>query len=138
MKLGFFMYNKVFTVPRPRVVLRDEAHRVLLVRHWGSWRNWSLPGGGTKKGESAERAAQREVYEELGLEVNIEALQYLTTVMTDYAAPIYVVDISSSALPPQPHNQAEIMKAEWHDIHRLPLHMTRVAQKALTVLVKQG
>src|SRR5262249_25547154 len=56
-----------------RVVLQDEAGRVLLFRallasrsasHW-----WELPGGGIDPGESYLQAAVREIREETGLEV---------------------------------------------------------------------
>jgi 8-oxo-dGTP pyrophosphatase MutT (NUDIX family) len=59
-----------------RVVLQDEAGRVLLfrallssrsARHW-----WELPGGGIDPGESYLQAAVREIREETGLEVSPE------------------------------------------------------------------
>ncbi len=46
------------------VILQDN--KVLLVRDRGH-HNFSLPGGGLKKGESSLKAAAREIYEELGL-----------------------------------------------------------------------
>ncbi len=49
-----------------RVVARDPAGRVLLVRHsYGSGR-WMLPGGGIGRGEDALIAAARELREETG------------------------------------------------------------------------
>jgi 8-oxo-dGTP pyrophosphatase MutT (NUDIX family) len=57
-----------------RVVLQDEAGRVLLFRsilasrsaeHW-----WELPGGGIDPGESYLQAAVREIREETGLELS--------------------------------------------------------------------
>jgi 8-oxo-dGTP pyrophosphatase MutT (NUDIX family) len=57
-----------------RVVLRDQAGRILLFRaelasradtHW-----WELPGGGIEPGESYQEAAVREIREETGLEVS--------------------------------------------------------------------
>lgn len=50
-----------------RVLLFDEADRVLLVRFWDADRSWwCTPGGGIEPGESDEDAAQRELNEELG------------------------------------------------------------------------
>jgi ADP-ribose pyrophosphatase YjhB (NUDIX family) len=49
-----------------RVLVRDEAGRVALVRHTYA-DHWYLPGGGVKKGESFAAAALREVAEEIGL-----------------------------------------------------------------------
>jgi 8-oxo-dGTP diphosphatase len=51
------------------VVLDDQA-RVLLIHRHGPAEQWELPGGKVEEGESSERAAQREVGEELGLTVH--------------------------------------------------------------------
>ncbi len=58
-------------VRRPRrssvvVIAFDETDRVLLVRHSYGRPAWSLPGGGMNRGEPPERAAARELGEELG------------------------------------------------------------------------
>lgn len=50
-----------------RVLLLDEADRVLLVRFRDGGRSWwCTPGGGLEPGESEEEAGRREVREELG------------------------------------------------------------------------
>lgn len=50
-----------------RVLLFDEADRVLLVRFWDDDRSWwCTPGGGVEPGESEDDAARRELAEELG------------------------------------------------------------------------
>ena len=51
-----------------RVILIDEAGRMLLVRfEYGGRRWWTAPGGGLEEGETYEGAARREVEEETGL-----------------------------------------------------------------------
>lgn len=49
-----------------RVLVQDEAGRVLLVRHT-YLDGWYLPGGGVDAGETFEDAAVRELREETGL-----------------------------------------------------------------------
>jgi ADP-ribose pyrophosphatase YjhB (NUDIX family) len=51
-------------------IVRNARGEVLLVRH--SYQEpgaWMLPGGGMRRGESAERAAERELAEETGCEL---------------------------------------------------------------------
>ncbi|MAN62371.1 MAG: DNA mismatch repair protein MutT [Parvibaculum sp.] len=49
-----------------RVVVIDEKDRVLLVRHT-YMSGWYLPGGGVDRGETMRRAAERELWEEVGV-----------------------------------------------------------------------
>ncbi len=56
---------------RVLVVRGDE---VLLVRHRGGKKPWSLPGGGIRHYETLTVASQREVFEETGCPVLVEQL----------------------------------------------------------------
>ncbi|HWC31210.1 MAG TPA: NUDIX domain-containing protein [Dehalococcoidia bacterium] len=67
------------TLPQPRLAVRvlliNEANRILLFRHAGRFRVggfegtalWAPPGGGLEPGETHEEAACRELQEETGL-----------------------------------------------------------------------
>ncbi|OMF25034.1 hypothetical protein BK132_22360 [Paenibacillus sp. FSL H8-0259] len=55
-------------------VIVDSDGKILLVKHSYGKNNWELPGGKGEDNESAEETAQREVFEEVGLEVRIEEL----------------------------------------------------------------
>lgn len=50
-----------------RVLVLDQAERVLLIRHSYGSQRWMMPGGGLKRGEDVLEAAQREVHEEVGI-----------------------------------------------------------------------
>jgi 8-oxo-dGTP diphosphatase len=56
-------------------VITDADDRVLLA-HWNEGRHaaWTLPGGGLEAGEDPEHAVRREVHEETGYRVVIDAL----------------------------------------------------------------
>lgn len=53
-----------------RVLVLDDADRVLLIRHSYGTRRWMMPGGGVRHGEDVARAAAREVLEEVGLKID--------------------------------------------------------------------
>lgn len=55
-------------------MIRDDAKRVLLVRHSYGRLNWEVPGGGSEPGESAAQTAVREAQEELGVHVTLGRL----------------------------------------------------------------
>src|SRR5689334_1733353 len=56
-------------------LIQDEAGRVLVIEH--TYRRevpWGLPGGWLKRAESPELGLVREVFEETGLHVRVDAL----------------------------------------------------------------
>jgi 8-oxo-dGTP diphosphatase len=56
-------------------LIQDDAGRILVVEHTYRRRiPWGLPGGWLKRAESPEAGLAREVYEETGLNVRVEAL----------------------------------------------------------------
>jgi len=66
-----------------RVVLVDEAHRILLFRtvdptmpELGEW--WELPGGGVESGETYAETAVREIREETGFELVVDDVSAAT------------------------------------------------------------
>lgn len=54
-------------------VLIMREGKVLMVKN-KKYNNWTLPGGGVEKGETLEKAAIREVWEETGLTVKLGRL----------------------------------------------------------------
>jgi ADP-ribose pyrophosphatase YjhB (NUDIX family) len=77
-------------------ILFDEQHRIFLVKlTYQRFHPWGLPGGGLEYGESAEDAVVREVWEETGLNVEIEKLLLNKTFPPDKFAMYYLCKIRS-------------------------------------------
>ena len=137
MVVGFYVYNKLFDTPRARVILIDDQQRLFLVRHWGSYREWSIPGGGTNKHESPLQAAGREIKEELGVTIAPDRFSHLTTIRLGYVSEVYVAILQPSELPPQPFNRREIVETGWFAPGALPRKVSQIARIALDTLSKQ-
>lgn len=60
-------------------VIRDAEGRVLLLQHRFHAEGWALPAGWMKRGETCEQAIAREVREETGYVVEVDALVRLTS-----------------------------------------------------------
>jgi ADP-ribose pyrophosphatase YjhB (NUDIX family) len=65
--------HELIILPSVVVLVRDEAQRVLLVRHADSGQ-WGLIGGAVEVDERPEDAAVRETAEEAGVEVELTRL----------------------------------------------------------------
>lgn len=57
------------------LILADDE--VLLVKNWLGNGEWSLPGGGIQKGETAQIAVIRELEEETGIKIGKKQLAFL-------------------------------------------------------------
>jgi 8-oxo-dGTP pyrophosphatase MutT (NUDIX family) len=106
-----------------RVILLDEADRVLLVRGHDadqperSW--WFTVGGGIDAGETARQAAVRELREETGIvlaEADLVGPVYTRQALFDFFArlcrqdeELFVARVHSATLPPLSHD-------DWTDI----------------------
>jgi len=71
------LFHLYFLLKRPvtlgvRVLVENENREVLLVRHTYV-EGWYLPGGGVESGDTIHDAAQKELREETGLELQGEA-----------------------------------------------------------------
>ena len=100
------------------LVMRGDE--VLLVR-MTYVKGWALPGGGVDRGESAQAAAIREVYEECGLkaeQVSLFGLYYNTQADRHDHISVYLVDKFSGE--PQIIDTREIAEVRFFKVHNLP------------------
>lgn len=63
---------------RTRVIIRYDEEILLIRSNFGE-QKWGLPGGGIKRHETAEQSAVRETFEETGIKLNQDKLEFLTT-----------------------------------------------------------
>lgn len=134
--IGFWLHHAFFRTPRARVMVWNEFGQLLLVRNWAGKQHWGLPGGGVEKHESATEAAKRELYEETGITMPLEAFTYLTTLHYKYQAPIYSVTVRSNQLPTAPHNPWEITAIRWFSTDNLPNDVSPLVALGLKALSK--
>jgi ADP-ribose pyrophosphatase YjhB (NUDIX family) len=99
-----------------QAVVLSERGVLLAVR--AELRGWELPGGGAEPGESGEAAVVREVLEETGVEVRLEALvaAYLRTGFRPHTARIY----RCRAVAGEPRPSAETPQVAWFPTDALP------------------
>ena len=81
-------------------------------------RGWELPGGAAHPGESGESAVAREVLEETGVEVSVEALvaEYVRTGFRPHTARIYRCRAQGGT----PRPSAETALVRWFPLDALP------------------
>lgn len=101
------------------VIARDDAGRVLLVRHSYGPALWAFPGGGIGKGEDPNDAARREFAEEL--RCDLRELELLGTLTESYLGASNVVRVFTAfaAGEPKPDGR-EILAAQFFAIDELP------------------
>lgn len=98
-------------------VLRDNAGRMLVVRKRGT-RVFMQPGGKIDAGETPSQALQREVYEELGVTLDVDSFTWLSrehAVAANEANTQVVADVFTVANTHWPAFTltAEIEEAHW-------------------------
>lgn len=122
-----------YTVGAMCFIERDDG-QLLLVRHTYR-RRWGVPGGLVKKGEEIADGARREVFEEVGLDVELTSEPRVVV-----EAEPQRVDVIYRARPADGADpdavapgSPEIVEARWFDQHGLPelQHETAAALVAL-------
>lgn len=102
-------------IPHP-----DRSNQVLLADHpYRGEISWSMPGGFVGKGELPEAAIQREVKEELGVEVRIERL--MRAVVSEFGISLDLVYLCTlDNIQPSFQLSREIAEAKFFELEGLP------------------
>ena len=114
-------------------LLLDPAGCVLLVRQTYGRRLWGLPGGVVDPGETPVDAAIREAREEVGVDVQVEALIGMYLLQgggwPDVLAHVFLARIERGT--PRVVDAGEIERVEWRDLMDLPEPLLPDAAAAL-------
>lgn len=112
------------------VILTDLQGQVLLLRHSYGPDDWCLPGGGIGRGEDPLAAAQRELHEELGLEVaRMRSLGTLEGEISGSPHTMHLFDAKTDRHP-RP-DLREVVEARFFPAHSLPEPLGKGTRRAL-------
>ncbi|WP_173526496.1 NUDIX hydrolase [Nonomuraea antri] len=112
-------------------VVRDPDGNVLLLRHrfWPRERQWGLPTGGAKRGETFEQAVAREVREETGLEVRVGELVHLGSGFQLRIEVAYAAEYAGGGR--MRLNDMEILDARWCAPGDLPQNLLQAHRRLI-------
>ena len=108
----------------------DLEGRLLLVRHSYGPGGWALPGGGMKRGETAEAAALREAAEEVGCRIEgARVLERLEETLSGSPHTAWLV--AGRTLDRPTPDKREILEARFFPTHSLPEPLTPLTRRRI-------
>ena len=115
------------------VILRDEAGRVLFIRHSYGPRGWTLPGGGVVGNEDPADAARREMHEELGVRLGeLDLLGTLTETVSGAPQTAHVFG-ATVAQAPRPDGR-EVVDARFFRTDEVPGPLSELTLRRLATI----
>ena len=127
--------QKRFTVTVGAFIF-DADNQVLLLEHvFRPDDGWGVPGGFISKGEHPHEALQRELLEEVGIELGDIQLVFTRTLPKMRQIEIY---FRAAAIGKPVPRSFEIKRAEWFDVGKLPANLSRDQRRLIERAVKIG
>ena len=120
--------QKRFTVTAGAFVFDDEGRLLLLEHEFRADSRWGLPGGFIGKGEQPGEALQRELREEVSLEVADVELYFVRTLKRPPQVEMY---FACKAVNTPTPSSFEIRKAQWFDTNDLPHDLSNDQRKMI-------
>jgi 8-oxo-dGTP pyrophosphatase MutT (NUDIX family) len=118
--------------PRTRVIICTDSH-ILLIKNVVGSKQWTLPGGGRHRNETADACAKREVKEELGIDLAVLRSVGKSSEISKGAKWNYDCFVSRLDAMPQIHLSIELSEAKWFPLSALPVSIRPYAAE----LIKQ-
>ena len=98
-------------------VIFNQEDKILLVKStYQRFHPWGLPGGSLEYSETAEEAVKREVWEEIGLMIEIKRLLFVKTWSPDRVGMYYLCEITGGEI----HSTDEVSEAGYFSLDDLP------------------
>ena len=131
------------------ILFNPQTKQILLIHRWKNGEEYFvIPGGGAESGETAVKAAQREIQEELGWSLSEKQLQTAFTFRNGHRLEIYFhAAISHTSAPVIQGEEAlrshaqNIYQPEWLDIEairNLNLRLAGLKNLLLDCLTQEG
>lgn len=126
----FMVRPKTFGV---KCVIENDEEILLIKNSYGGYKKWMFPGGGIKKNETPEEAVKREVFEEVGLEIeDLRKIgEYNST--KEFKRDNVVVFSGRSKNKKIDIDFSEIAEARWFRFNKLP-EITEYSKLMLSML----
>lgn len=137
-KIGYFILLGHWFIFRLKTfgvkcVIKFE-NEILMVKHtYGEKDNWMFPGGRIRRKETAEQAVKREIFEEIGIQINnLKKVGEYSSAKEFKKDTIIVFQAKSDTKDIQIDNK-EIKEARWFKLDDLP-KISEYSKKILTML----
>lgn len=112
------------------VIVTDLQGSILLLRHSYGPDHWCLPGGGVGRGEDPFAAAQRELREELGLD--LARARSLGSIEGEISASPHRMHLFAATIDCHPKpDLREVVEARFFPGHSLPMPLGAGTRRAL-------
>ena len=118
-------------------VIVEDGKNILLVRHtYGHRKAWGLPGGHKKHAESFKETAERELKEEVGLDIPLKKLG-MVKLIEDYRHTNDAVFLGQHEQQTISMQEAEIKEYKWWPKDNLPEDLFPSAEAAIKLYLNK-